>query len=403
MKELIVLGLVISTFLVSAAAAPPTPLRSQLFDRVINMLPQQANNAPLTPFITTTIDPRSRYTGTAYIAFSAQNQLRPSTLALKSYGLNVDGFPSQNDITSVLAGTNLALTQAVNPVANKNWILYDFDPQNMLPLGNTPLIAYTIGRDGIPKTADDLGIFPVAIDHVPGQSLKDIDNQMMIYTFLMPDINGTGQVTSDIILHSMGRNGRPDSDDLVTLVSHLQGVDVASEVRVSKDKFSVLFVGGRLDFYDLGPNNLYEQQGGDDSWISFSTGNPAVAEHDLSGRYLAYIHSNPPNPTTFVSVYDIGPDNRLGTADDTNSLVFLGTTLPRVSDGITSARLAFVGALGNASVIYLINAGPDRSFGTTDDSRQVIPVSSTVTSLSIEEDTLVWEDNTGIKFFRTSR
>lgn len=403
MKESMIFGLVVLAFMVSAAAAPSAPLRSQLFDRVINMWSSQPNNAPLTPFIATTIDPRIRGAGTTYIAFSSQNQFRPSTLALKSYDLNFDGFPNQNDIVSVLAGTNLALTQAVNPIANKNWILYDFDPQNMLPLGNTPLIAYNIGRDSIPKTADDLGIFPVAIDHVPGQALKDIDSQMMIYTFLMPDINNTGQVASDIILHSMGRNGRPDSDDIVTLISHLQGVDVASEVRISKDKFSVLFVSGRLDIYDLGPNSLYEQQGGDDSWISFSTGNPTIAEHDLSGRYLAYIHSTPPNPTTFISVYDVGPDNRLNTADDANTLIFPGTTLPRVSDGVTAARLAFVGPLGNNNVIYLINAGPDRSFGTRDDSRQVIPVSSTITSLSIEEDTLVWEDSAGINFFRTSR
>jgi len=361
----------------------------------------------LFPFVAVTVDMRTRSTGAYYIVYSGDNPVRHGISRLMSYDLGVQGVPGNSNRNVVLAGTNAPVVPGNAPVAHQKWVLYDFGATRITPTHEeVPLIAYGIGFDSVPGTADDIGIVPIVPDHAPGPTLKDVAANAMIY--VVHTYNATGIANDTVILHYMGPNGKPDfppgtGDDTIIPLAHLNAVTSPETqiigARVSTTgKFSVLFADRTLHIYDIGANNLYENGLGDDSWLTLTSF--LTSEHDLSpnGRYIAMSYTTPPYPTQLVGVMDIGPDGRVNTPDDAMTVIGTGT-MPKVDDfdpaGRIGARLIYLTPYFNLSAIAYINAGADAIFGNADDQRQLIPLASNVAltwSLQIAGDMITWED-----------
>ncbi len=384
-----------------------------------------ARTGPLSlfPFAAVSLDLRRMTSGTYYIAYSSDNPARPSISRVMSYDLGASGLPGAHNRDVNLAGTNAPVVPGNSPVAQGSWILYDF---GQAPgMATVPLIAYGLGADAIPGTADDVGVAPVFPDHVPGPQLKDVAGQSMIYVLSFPDINRTGINNNAVILQTMGQNGRPDfppgtGDDTFTTVAHLANIvpgALVNEVRTSSTgKFAVVLDDGTLEFYDLGVNGVYENANnpsGDDAWITVLSSSRHVTESDLSpdGRYLAYTYTVTGNPTVFVGVIDVGPDGRMNTADDATATFGPAFSQPRI-DGFdpnvpASGRLVYVAPYFLGSALYYVNSGPDGRFATFDDIRQLVPLPSNVviiSSLHIAGNLIAWEgvsmSSTAIQAYR---
>ena len=228
------------------------------------------------------------------------------------------------------------------------------------------LMWYSLGPDGIPKTADDTGPKVVAEKYysnlqAPQGNIGFAGNVAMYatqvssapqpspYSFL-PSKN-----TYAIVYHDFGVDGIPGtSDDYKAEVSKSEYAGFGDVGRTG------IFLAGRK-LYDIGPNKKFDggASDGDDRsvegfWYALSPdGRYAAGSENSGGKKL--------------DVYDVGPDGQVETSDDKRSVIELKNVKPPTTKRWMQTD-EFGRTIPNESydpgtiINYIVNDGPHLIF-----------------------------------------
>lgn len=263
-------------------------------------------SAPSTLFIEPNIFPAKTSQGNYYVVYNI------ASLSLQESGVGIFDLATKKKDTIVknVKGVSTSV------VAQGNRVLYDADLLNELRM-------YDLGADGLPETSDDED-YVVAQKHLTnggydGQKMKDIAGNSLVY-WVEVERRETPlgeRIVGEAIYHNIGSDNIPNTADdyryaILRTDNYVESLKVSATGK---------FIASHT-LYDLGSNMEY-----DASDQKLEVGEQPDISSD--GRYVAWISlaekqvasSSPSQKRPAVTIYDLGADGRLNTADDRRTAV----------------------------------------------------------------------------------